>query len=95
MKSRELALRIYDFLDKYAVIRPDFDPKFDDEGEKYTSPDAHMLKCCADMLTEGLCPTRCWSDWGSGGYRPYTSSEGRKEHDELVKAVSKIIQTGG
>jgi len=87
---KKLAERIYIFLDKYAGIRPDYDPKLDDEYDKYTSPDAAMLKHCADLLSEGKCPpSRCWSEWGSGGYHPYTSKEGKKEHDELMVEIKK------
>jgi len=50
-----------------------------DECVKFTSPDASMMKYCADMISKGLKPERCWSEWSSGGYKPYSSKEGREE----------------
>lgn len=88
---KELAERIYKFLDKYACIRPLWDPKNDDIDDKFTSPDASQMKYCADLLSKGLKPFRCFSEWGGGGYKPYSSIEGRVEHDYLVKEVYKII----
>lgn len=89
---KELSKRIYKFLDKFAGIRPDYDPEYDDEEDKFTSPDASMLKYCADLLSKELKPTRCFSEWSSGGYNPFSSKEGREEHDYLVSEVYKIIK---
>lgn len=86
-----LAQRIYRFLEAYAAIRGDYDPEYDDEEDKYASPDASMLKGAADLLMAGQMPKRCWSEWGSGGYRPYASAEGRLEHDALVAELSKLM----
>lgn len=93
MTHIELSERIYKFLDQYAGIRPDWDAEFDNEDEKYTSPDASMMKACADYIKDGLKPPFCHSEWGSGGYKPYSSEEGRKEHDFLVKEIYKIINS--
>jgi hypothetical protein len=41
-----------------------------------------------------LLSERCWSEWGSGGYKPYNSKEGRKEHDSIMEAIEKIIREG-
>ena len=89
---KELAKRIYKFLDKYAGLRPDWNFEFDDEEDKYTSPDASQMEYCADMLNTGQKPLQCFSEWGSGGYQPYTSKEGKVEHDYLVKEIYKIIK---
>lgn len=86
-----LANKIYSFLDKYAVIRPDWDEKHDDEDEKYTSPDASQMKYCADMLSKGNIPSRCWSEWSGGGYKPYTSKEGLEEHNSLLQEIYSLI----
>ena len=32
-------------------------------------------------------------EWSSGGYKPYSSKEGREEHDYLVKEIYKIINS--
>lgn len=89
---KTLSNRIKVFLDTYANIRPDYDEDYDDEDEKYTSPDASMLKHCADVLSLGQIPTECWSEWSSGGYRPYTSKEGKLEHDSIVSEIYKLIK---
>lgn len=89
----ELSKRIYVFIEKYADVRPDWDAKIDDEDEIFTSPDASQMKYCADMISKGLKPEQCWSEWGGGGYKPYSSKEGRQEHDELVKEIYKIINS--
>lgn len=91
--SLELAGRIMVFLGKYAKIRPDWDAEYDDEEDKFTSPDASMMKYCADTLYMGEKPLRCFSEWSSGGYVPYSSVEGREEHDALVKEIYDIINS--
>ncbi len=90
---KQLAERIYAFLEKYAGIRPDWDSEHDDEDDKYTSPDASQMKYCADMLSKELKPLQCWSEWGSSGYKPHSSKEGRIEHDSLVKEIYDIINS--
>ena len=88
-----LASRIYDFLEKYARVKPEFDPIYDEEDDKYTSPDASELRYCANMLQNYLVPDGCRSEWGSGGYVPYGSKEGREEHDYLVSEIYKVIKS--
>ncbi len=88
---KELAERIYKFIDAYAGIRPDWDAKYDEEDEKFTSPDASQMKYSADMLSKGLKPLQCNSSWSGGGYKPYSSKEGREEHDYLVTEIYKLI----
>lgn len=86
---KELAKRIYEFLEKYARISPNWDGEIDEE--KYSSPDASQMRYCADMLSKEIKPLQCWSEWGSGGYQPYSSKLGAKEHDELVEEIYEII----
>ncbi len=90
-KMKELAIRILNFLDTYAAISPNWDKESDDG--KYTCPDAYQLKVCAEMIEKEMKPLRCWSEWGSGGYKPYSSREGREEHDYLVTEIYKIINS--
>lgn len=87
---KELSERIYKFIDKYAGIKPDW-CEIEGIDEKYTSPDAYEMLSCAELLQKGLKPKKCFSDWGSGGYTPYTSKEGKQEHDYLVREIYKII----
>ena len=89
---KELATIIYKFLEKYAKIRPDFDPEFDDDNEKYTSPDASILRYCADVLNECKVPNMSYSSWESGGYAPYNSHEGRIEHDCIISDIRNIMK---
>ena len=86
---KELVERIEKFIEKYAAISPNWDGESIDE--KYTSPDAYQLLYCAELLNAGIKPTRCWSEWESGGYKPYSSKEGREEHDNIMNEINKII----
>lgn len=88
-----LANRIYKFLDKYAGIKADYDPEYDSDDEKYSSPDAAMLRYFADSLMKGNVVDRCWSEWSGGGYKPYSSREGRNEHDDIMSQVYKMIKS--
>ena len=89
----ELANRITDFINMYAGISPNYDPNdSDNDDDKYTCPDTYVLLHAAKYLNLGLIPVSCFSDWGSGGYKPYSSKEGRKEHDEIVKEISKLMK---
>ncbi len=87
----DLSNRIYDFVNKYACISPNYD-EADDESDKYTSPDAYEMLACANLLKNGIKPHKCWSEWGSGGYKPYTSKEGKAEHDKLLSEINTIIK---
>lgn len=88
---KELAERIWVFIETYAAISPNWD---DENGEdKFTGPDVYQLLNCANQLDREEKPTRCFSEWGSGCYTPYTSKEGRAEHDYLVKEIYKIINS--
>ena len=83
-----LASRINIFLDKYAGLNPNYDSSLDDISEKFTSPDASILKCCADLLDIGIIPQDINSSWESCGYLPYNSIEGRIEHDSIINELN-------
>ncbi len=85
-----LAARIEMFIEKYAAISPNYKGEFD---EKYTGPDPYQLVAAAELLKQGTKPTHCFSEWGSGCYKPYTSAEGREEHKNIVTRVYQIINT--
>jgi len=87
---QKLSERIYAFIFKYADVSPNWGDK-EYSGDKYTSPDAYQLLDCADTLASGLKPDRCNSSWEGCGYKPYSSKEGREEHDFLVTEIFKII----
>lgn len=91
-KLKELADRIYKFIDTYAGIRPDWDEQYDLVEEKYTLPDASCLRACADRFKCGEIPKDVPNtSWESCGYKPYDSKEGRLEHDMLFKEIAEII----
>ena len=46
---KELSERIYKFIETYAGVRPDWDAEYDDEDDKFTSPDASQMKYCASV----------------------------------------------
>ena len=90
LSMKELSDRIYKFLKDWAHIRPHW-KEGDEVDEKYTSPDAYELLYAADMLKQGKHPVKCFSEWGSGGYGPYSAKHGRALHDALVKEVYQYI----
>jgi hypothetical protein len=77
-ENKAIVKRIREFLKKYAALTPD--------GE-YNGPDSNMLEFAADQLEVNGPISRLWSDWGSGCYKPYSSKEGRLEHDEIVNLI--------
>ncbi len=89
-RMMELAERIYRFIDKYAVISPDYNG----HNEKYTNYDVRSLLACADMLSKGEKPKVCASSWKcSCAYEPRWSKEGEAEHDEMMREIYKIIES--
>ncbi len=92
---KKLAKDIDNFIEKYAAISPNYDPKYDDEDEKYTGPDPYELLGCSKFLKSGKKPIKCHSDWGSGAYKPYSSKEGKTIHDSIVDRIYKIINSKG
>ena len=93
MKSEMLQLskEINAFIAKYAKIKADFDPEFDDEEERFNGPDASMMEAAAKQLADGQIPLRVHSDWGSGCYDTRVDNEGFKTHEDLVARIYKII----
>lgn len=86
----ELANEISEFLAKHAKISPNFDPMWDTEDEKYTSPDASMLQFAVALLLIGKKPMRIHSEWGGGGYSPYTDKDGEKWHNEILQKLRNL-----
>lgn len=87
----QLAQSIKEFLTKHAKVRPDFDPSEDDEDERFASPDATLLLYAQERFEKGLLLPNGFSinsSWESGGYSPYSDTEGRKWHDSLVAACN-------
>lgn len=84
MKNKT-AQKIRSFLKLYAAKNDDME---------YTSPDAYQLEAAAELLEAGKkLQNMPWSEWGNGGYKPYTSKKGRLMHEQILKEL-KIIFYG-
>lgn len=46
---------------------------------------------CANSLDMDIVPDKCFSDWRCGGYLPYTTENGKKEHDSIMSEIYKLI----
>lgn len=83
----DLAAEIRQFLSQYAT-RSANDP------EMYSSPDAHQLEAFANLLESDheidLNKHYPFASWGSGGFKPYTSREGRRWLDEILDKISAL-----
>jgi hypothetical protein len=88
----ELADEIMRFLDKHAKSAASYDPQFDDPADRYSSPDACELHLAAERLRRGMGIDRTpWSDWGSGGYAPYSDQDAKAWHAELVEKIGARV----
>jgi len=84
--STKLASDIRVFLERYAKRCPN-------EPSEYTSPDAYCLETAATELENfDNISTMPNSEWGSGGYGPYSSKEGRKEHNRLLEECRSFVK---
>lgn len=84
---KELAERIYKFIEKYAQVSPDYNGT----NKKYTNVDVLSMLACADSLIEGKKPKECFSSWScSGAYEPRLSKEGKQEHNDIINEIYKI-----
>lgn len=92
--AKELSKQLFTFLEKFAEVRPDYDPEYEDKDEKFTSPDASILFAAATLLNEqGVLPHdfSLFSSWGSGGYKPYDDTIGQATHAALVNKAKSLI----
>jgi hypothetical protein len=84
---KELAERIYKFIEMYAQVSP----SYDGTNKKYSNVDVLSMLACADMLMQGKKPKECFSSWYcSGAYQPRYSKEGKTEHNEIIQEIYKI-----
>jgi hypothetical protein len=86
---KELSGEILAFLEKYAV-RNSEEP--DDYTSPYSSPDADQLFAAAKLLELEKTPIPVYSSWESGGYKPFSSKEGREWHDSLFKQINSLAE---
>lgn len=84
----ELADEIMRFLEAHAKTAASFDPAYDEPAERYSSPDGCELHMVAERLRAGMVIDRDpWSEWGSGGYSPYSDAAAREWHDDLLSRI--------
>ena len=96
ISASKLSVEIFAFLDEFADIKADFDPEFDDEEEKFASPDAGCFFAAANILqTTNKLPKTFYvaSTWGSGGYSPYSSQSGKATHDQLMNKCKNLTES--
>jgi len=83
--ANSLASEIDQFLQQHAKMDAS-------EPEEYSSPDAGLLKAAADSLrNSGTISSIPFSDWGSGGYKPYLDKKARAWHDSLLAKLKLFI----
>ena len=90
MSHEEIAANIFRFLASHAKTAADFDPAFDQDADRYSSPDAALLHAAAERIAVGQMPDRVMSSWESGGFTPYTDRAARAWHDNLVGLVNGL-----
>jgi hypothetical protein len=82
----ELSVEIELFLAKHGKI--DVNSPSD-----WNSPDAYALESVQKQLREGIMPERVpHSEWGSGGYGPYTDEKGKRWHNQLLEDIKLLIK---
>lgn len=87
MSSQDLAFLIRRFLKIYAK-------RSADDPQEWSCPDAYALETAATELENfGDLSRIPFSEWGSGGYGPYTSEIGRAEHEDILTACKKFLKT--
>lgn len=87
----QLAKEIKAFVEKYAKIRADFDPEWDEEEDRFNGPDSAMMAAAAEQLENGEKPLRVHSDWHSGCYKTNLDDKGFAMHQSLVERIYIII----
>jgi hypothetical protein len=92
--AKKQAESVFQFLINHGDILPDFDPKFDEESEKFTSPDASILFAAATILSrDGILPYNFTLDssWGSGRYIPFNDDYAIALHNRLIIELKGFI----
>lgn len=85
--AKELAEEIKEFMMAYGK-------RDANEPSEWNSPDGCMMECAAlELEARGYVSRLPFSDWGSGGYKPYSSKEGEKLHNDLKVKISKFLKS--
>ena len=63
---------------------------------EWSSPDACLIETAATQLLSEI-PTDeiriPFSEWGSGGYKPYSDKKAKDWHDSLLSRIEKLIRS--
>lgn len=83
-EDKILSDKILKFLNKYGV-------KDANNPNDWNGPDASLLEEFANALVNSSKLFYPHSEWGSGCYKPYTSTEGKTKHDEILNLIYKRL----
>jgi hypothetical protein len=85
----KLADEITQFLDKHAVTAANYDPEFDEPGDRFTGPDSGMMFMAAEGLRQDVEFPMPFSEFGSGCYTPINDKTVEAWHDEVTSLGRK------
>lgn len=86
-----LAKEIRSFIEKHAGLSANYDPKYDEPEDRFSSPDASMFEAAAIALEQGRdIDFYVHSEWGSGGYHPYNDKAAEALHDDIKSRVNAL-----
>ena len=86
-----LAKDIKDFLESYGKIKADYDPEYDEEYERFSSPDASELLYASERLEQRELLERFpWSDYSSGGYE--RGARVLEQHQALLERIKPFVK---
>lgn len=89
--EKQLGKDIKEFLESYGKIKADYDPEYDEEYERFSSPDASELLYCSERLEQGGEIERFpWSDYSSGGYK--RGAEVLEQHQALLERIKPFVK---
>jgi hypothetical protein len=87
----ELAKEIDDFLEKHSMTAANYDPDFDEPGDRFNGPDSSMLFHAAECLRADVEFMRPFSDFESGCYTPISDKAVKAEHDSIVSRLYEYL----
>lgn len=94
-QALQLAIEIHAFIAKYAKIKADYDPDYEDEEDRFNGPDSSGMEVAAKSLEKGLVPSHPASSWASGCYKMnLDQGEGFKIHEDLSERINFFVHRG-
>jgi hypothetical protein len=62
------------------------------DPQEWSSPDACSMEDAAVLLINRMLPDNVpFSEWGSGGYKPYNDKRAKQWHDRLLDRIRTIL----